>query len=139
MIHKKQFLKILWSEVWKGGISIDANSAPWCCGSICHRVFTFILAILWSLVCRISDYVKGDSGTVDTRHLPMMWPWLFIQIGLFRSQTSHVQATTYRMAYALLSSVSFPFLSAKKYECKKQSYRITKITAFSYQSLYYLL
>ena len=135
MIHKKQFLKILWSEVWKGGISIDANSAPWCCGSICHRVFTFILAILWSLVCKNSDYVKGDSGTVDTRHLRMMWPWLFIQIGLFRSQTSHghVQATTYRMAYALSSSVSFLFFSAKKYRCKKESgisYRITMITAF---------
>ena len=30
----KQFLTNLWSEVWKG----DFN---WCCGSICHQVFTF--------------------------------------------------------------------------------------------------
>jgi hypothetical protein len=44
---KKQLLKMLWSEVWKGGISIDADSGPfrnvlWCFGGICHQQDTFI-------------------------------------------------------------------------------------------------
>ena len=50
----------------------------------------------------------------------MIWHWLFIQIGLFRSQTfhGHVQATTYRMAYALLSSVSFPLFLKRNIDVK---------------------
>ena len=47
----------------KGGISIDADSRPlryvlWCCGSICHQVFTFIqwMADRQSIHnCKISD------------------------------------------------------------------------------------
>ena len=47
LLNKKQFLKILWSEVWKGGISIDTDSGPlWyvllCCGSRSQDFFTFI-------------------------------------------------------------------------------------------------
>ena len=46
LLNKKGFLKILWSEVWRG-ISIDAGSGPLryllCCGIIiCHQLFTFI-------------------------------------------------------------------------------------------------
>ena len=44
----------------KGGISIDADSGPlryvlWCCGSICHQLFTFIQIYsghtVWYLNC----------------------------------------------------------------------------------------
>ena len=47
LLHRKPFLKMLCSEVWKGRISIDVDSGPLlcvlcCCGSICHQLFTFI-------------------------------------------------------------------------------------------------
>ena len=47
LLIKIQVLKILWSEVWKGGFQIDTDSRPlgyvlWCCVSNSQDFFTMI-------------------------------------------------------------------------------------------------
>ena len=59
LLHKKQFVKILWSEVWKGGFQLikildhlgmyfDAVVVE---VKTCLLLFRLALAILWSILC----------------------------------------------------------------------------------------
>ena len=39
LLHEIQYLKFLWSIVWKERV---LGLLLWCCGSICHKSYTFI-------------------------------------------------------------------------------------------------
>ena len=69
LLHKKKFLKNLWSEVWKGGILNDADSGPpryvlWCCNGICQDFFTFIQIGSGHTVDSENDFdIKEDDSS----------------------------------------------------------------------------
>ena len=95
LLNKKQILKIVWSEVWKGGFQLIQilgllGYVLWCCGSGSQDFFTFIQigfghTVLWNLVKvaeRSSQWIfckacaerwNGSAGTVGRFENPMGW------------------------------------------------------------------
>ena len=80
LLRKKQFLKILWSEVWKGGFQmIHILSLMcmllWCCGSKSKVFFTFIQ---FSSGYTAHCCVFNNFSMVKQRH--QFWDWISISV-----------------------------------------------------------
>ena len=72
LLHRKQFLKILWSEFWKGWFKLVhilgclGMYVLWCCGSVFQELFTFIHLAL-TILCLAWNYFHGFFECVPKR------------------------------------------------------------------------